>query len=168
MKMAKASEEEMERSITLSNILMDVDDGQYPRCVDGQFNEDDPDYFDPDDRDHLRAFYDRMMAVHAGIHRVTWGFHTLMHNDIIDPDKSHLDLHPRLLKALETEKVSTDLLDAAVLALADLQQLHRHHYPGCEGGCPADGAIKALEAAIPKAKAMESMNEEDNSDVSIL
>lgn len=102
MKMAKASEEEMERSIVLSGMLLDVDGGDFPRGINGERDENDPDYFDVDDPEHLRAFHDRVMGTMAGIHRVTWGFHTLMHNDIVDPDLDHLELHPRIVAALAT------------------------------------------------------------------
>lgn len=102
MKMAKASEEEMERSIVLSGMLLDVDGGDFPRGINGERDENDPDYFDVDDPEHLRAFHDRIMGTMAGIHRVTWGFHTLMHNDIVDPDLDVLELHPRIVAALAT------------------------------------------------------------------
>lgn len=103
MRMAKASDKEIEQAIILAGVLDDVDRDQYPRGVDGEFNENDPDYFDEDDREHLKVFLDRMKELSGGLFRVVFGFATLMNpaNELVDPDLDHLALHPRLIKALQ-------------------------------------------------------------------
>jgi hypothetical protein len=101
MQMAKASEDDMERSLNLVGILGDVEKGNFPRKSDGSYDNDEPEDFDVEDPEHLKAFYDRVMGCTLGIHRVIWGFHTLMHNDFIDPDLDHLAPHPRIVAALE-------------------------------------------------------------------
>jgi hypothetical protein len=58
-------------------------------------------------------------------------------------------LLPHLLGiAMGTSEHTPGLIDAAREALIELQQLHAHHYPSCDGGCPAHHALCALEAAI--------------------
>lgn len=118
--MAKATEKDMEAALLLHGILSDVADGKYPRGLDGECKDDEPDFFDENDRDHLRAFYDRVMHCMespAAISRVIWGFHTIMHNNVVDPDKDHLELHPRLN--------SDSLLAAAKESLAAIHEVNK-------------------------------------------
>lgn len=105
MKMAKATEKDMDTVGNLTGILEDISKGYYPRKSDGCCDEDDgPTLFDPDSRDHLRQLYDRVKecldASPGGLARVVGGFHTLMHNNVVDPDKDYLDFHPRLTASL--------------------------------------------------------------------
>jgi hypothetical protein len=104
MKMAKADKKDMDAALQLSAILQDVGSGYYPSSLDEEESEADPTFFDEDNREHLRAFYDRVMAcvksAPGGIFRVIGGFHTVMHNDICDPDLDYLELHPRIRMAL--------------------------------------------------------------------
>lgn len=104
MKMAKASTEDLDAAIDVAGVIENVcGSGYYPSKPDT--DADDPTFFDPDDRDHLRAFYDRVMEIVApapgGLFRVTGGMHTIFHNNIVDPDDDVLGLHPRLVAALE-------------------------------------------------------------------
>lgn len=99
LRMAKASQQEINRAIDLTEFLLHVERGYYP-CLDDEV-EDCPTWFDPDDSDHLRLFYDEVMKRADGNHRVVWGFSTLMSNDVVDPDKDYLALHPRLVAALQ-------------------------------------------------------------------
>ncbi|SIT43757.1 hypothetical protein BN2476_350275 [Paraburkholderia piptadeniae] len=55
MKMAKASETDITQTLNLCGVLEAISKGYYPSGGD----EDDPTFFDEDDKDHLRAFYDR-------------------------------------------------------------------------------------------------------------
>lgn len=103
MKMAKASAKDIDAAGDLMSILDQADRGDYPGNQDGA-----PDYFDKDDKDHLRAFYDAVMGTinkspgYPG--RVIGGMcYVIMwdKNEIIDPDSDVLDLHPKIIKALE-------------------------------------------------------------------
>ncbi len=103
LRMAKATPEDLEAAILLNGMLSDVfEDDQFPRGLDGEFSESDPDYFDEDDGDHLRALYRRLREVYrrrpGGMNRVIWGMDTIMNpaNRIVDPDKDHLVPHPAI------------------------------------------------------------------------
>ncbi|MFM0432297.1 hypothetical protein PQQ75_25025 [Paraburkholderia aspalathi] len=103
MKMAKATSKDLDAAIDLAGVIENVCQGYYPSKPDA--DEDDQTFFDPDDREHLKAFHDRVMAIvkpaPGGLHRVSGGMHTILHNDIVDPDDDVLGLHPRLVAALE-------------------------------------------------------------------
>lgn len=96
MNIAKASKEDINACIDLAALLNTVDDGYYPS------SEEDCDetFFDPDDKAHLRLFYDKVKACMdtrpGGINRVVWGFASLDDSQVFDPALSYLALHPRL------------------------------------------------------------------------
>lgn len=108
MKMAKASEKDMEAAAVIMGILTDLDSGYFPRLPDpdAEPDENEPTFFDEDDEEHLRILHDRLKAAldlaPGCLGRVIGGFHTLMHNDIVDPDEDCLALHPRIVAALAT------------------------------------------------------------------
>jgi hypothetical protein len=107
-KMCKPDAEDGEVACRIMGILEDVDRGDFPRGVDGKFQEGDPDWFDEDDENHLRAFYRRLKDLMdrspGALTRVIGGMvWCVMYekNEIIDPESTTLELHPRLVKALE-------------------------------------------------------------------
>lgn len=107
-KMCKPDAEDGEVACRIMGILEDVDRGDFPRRVDGKFQEGDPDWFDEDDENHLRAFYRRLKDLMdrspGALTRVIGGMvWCVMYekNEIIDPESTTLELHPRLVKALE-------------------------------------------------------------------
>lgn len=105
MKMAKASENDIEQTLSLVGALEAISKGYYPSNPDTDAErEDEPIFFDEDDPGHLRVFYDRVKArldaAPGGIFRVVFGFVTMMSNNIVDPDLDHLELHPRITEAL--------------------------------------------------------------------
>lgn len=114
MQIAKASDRDMEVAMIIAGMLCDVDRGFFPRGPDGECDDDDPVHFDQDNADHLKAFHDRIMSAYdmapGGMNRVVLGFHTIMHNDVVDPGKDHLAFHPRLEAALESIKDSEEEL----------------------------------------------------------
>jgi len=108
MKMAKASKQDIDAAVDLAGVLGNVDKGYYPAAPDSD-DPDEPTFFDADDPEHLRAFYDRVKgcldAAPGGLFRVVWGSHTLLRNDLVDPDLDHLELHPRITEALARKPV---------------------------------------------------------------
>lgn len=102
MKMARPSARDIDAAGTLMQILNDLQSGYYP------FNdEDDPTYFDPEDRDHLTRLYeglDQLLESAPGFPgRVIGGmcFVICWHrNAILDPADDCLSLHPDLVAGL--------------------------------------------------------------------
>lgn len=111
MKMAKATDKDLDAAIDLAGVIENVCQGYCPSNADP--DDDDSTFFDPDDPEHLRAFYDRVMAivkpVPGGLHRVSGGLHTILHNDIVDPDDHVLALHPRLIAGLAAVETLAEL-----------------------------------------------------------
>jgi hypothetical protein len=116
MKLAKASPEEVDALLNLMRVLRSCEDDGFPCKPDG--THDAPDdanlWFDPDDPDHLRAFYDRIMACFAdhpgGLMRTVGGYHLAMTNDVFDPAADTYEWHPTLRAAVEARSKATDEL----------------------------------------------------------
>jgi hypothetical protein len=105
MKMAKASEKDIDAAGDAMSVLNDISSGYYPKR-DGDECEDLR--FDPEDPAHLRKFYDLMSATIDASPgwpgRVIGGMcYVLLFdaNKIVDPDSDCLELHPRLAAAPE-------------------------------------------------------------------
>ncbi len=148
MKMAKASEKDIEAAIAVMGILDAINHGFYPVDPDAQGIET-PTFFDPDDKHHLRHLYDLLIrhAKHppGGILRVVMGFSTIMSNNVVDPDKDHLELHPRLLAGLaaveaqaakryEVRVAGPDdvhQFSSEILALREANKINRLHVDDC-------------------------------------
>lgn len=104
MRMAKATQDDLDAAILLNSMMSDVfEDDQYPRGLDGEFDENAPSWFDEDDKKHLRMLFDRLKEVYrkspGGMNRVIWGMDTLMNPDnrLLDPDKDYLAPHSAIV-----------------------------------------------------------------------
>lgn len=116
MKMAKPSERDIEAAGDLLSLLLQIDRGDYPNLDE---KDDVPDWFDEDNYEHLRAFYDAVKSTldkgpgYPG--RVIGGMcYVIMwdKNEIVDPDSDTIDLHPKLVKALQAmEAAATEGAD---------------------------------------------------------
>lgn len=110
MKMAKADEKDIDAAGDLLVILNTLADGYFP--VLGEPEDDTPDHFDPDNRQHLRHLYDLL----AGLLDRAPGFqgrviagmaYVIMYseNEIIDLNADTLELHPKHVQnALDAER----------------------------------------------------------------
>ena len=105
MKMAKPSELDIDAAGNLMSLLDQLDRGDYPSIENDQ---DVPDWFDEYNFDHLRAFYDAVKSTLDKAPgypcRVIGGMcYVIMYekNEIVDPDSSTIDLHPKLVAALQ-------------------------------------------------------------------
>ena len=100
MKMAKASEADMEMAIKVCSALEAIDRRFFPEGSEGS---NDPDDFDLDDDEHcgrvLRHIHELMQA--GSIGRVIWGMYVLLdpENELIDPDADTLEPHPDIAQA---------------------------------------------------------------------
>jgi len=99
MKMAKATEKDIDAAGDAMSVLNDISSGYYP-ARDGE--EGAPTCFDPDDAEHLRRFYDLMKqtldAAPGWQGRVIGGMCYVIlwdENKIVEPDSDTLDLHHR-------------------------------------------------------------------------
>jgi hypothetical protein len=110
MKLAKASPEEVEALMNLMRVLNSAEDDGPPCKPDGTWDEgEENQWFDPDNKDHLRKFYDRVMACFAehpgGLIRTIGGYHLAMTNDVFNPDSDCYDWHPTLLDAVSAREL---------------------------------------------------------------
>ncbi len=112
MKMALASEEDLGAAYELLGLLDSIDRGYYPA---GDEEEDAPMFLDEDDPEHLRRIYTRLKEIlglrgSGAMHRVIGGFSTLRYekNQFLDLTKDTVELHPRIIKALELEAAMRD------------------------------------------------------------
>lgn len=129
MKVALASEEDLEAGLKLLGLLDAVSRGYYPTGDDEA--EDAPLYFDEDDKDHLahlwKVLRECLNASPGFQGRVLFGAATLMdpRNEVVNRAADTVELHPRLEHAL-----------ADVARLNHLLQV-----------LPADGRIEDLQEA---------------------
>lgn len=106
MKIAKASQEEVDALLNLMRVLNTADRGGFPCKPDGTWEEgEDEGWFDFDEITHLRKFYDRVMGCFdkhpGGLSRTIGGFHVAWTNDVFDPDAATYQWHPTLAAAVE-------------------------------------------------------------------
>lgn len=113
MKMAKADQKDIDAACDAMAVLNDIASGYYPQR-DGDLCEDT--FFDPDERYHLRKFYDLMNATldksGGWPTRVIGGMcYGILYdkNLIVDPAADTLELHPRFA---QVEAQRDELLEA--------------------------------------------------------
>lgn len=111
MKMALASAEDMEAAYELCGLLDALSRGYYPAKDD---DEKAPTWFDEDKFEHLQALFKRIEKIaesSGGIHRVVGGFSTVANpaNGLIDLTQDVIELHPRLLAALQAAEKLTQI-----------------------------------------------------------
>jgi hypothetical protein len=108
MKMAKASEKDIDAAGALMSLLTELDRGYYPFREDGA-----PMFFDEEDPQHLRKFYDAVKETldrapgYPG--RVIGGMCFVIlydKNEIVDPAADVIELHPRLVAALQFQEAA--------------------------------------------------------------
>ncbi|MBT9493891.1 MAG: hypothetical protein IV107_16450 [Paucibacter sp.] len=107
MKMTKASEKDIDAAGNAMSVLNDISSGYCP-ARDGE--DDAPTFFDPDDKAHLRKFYDLMNATLDAAPgwpgRVIGGMCYVIlfdKNEIVDPAADTLEIHPRFA-AIEAQR----------------------------------------------------------------
>ncbi len=55
-------------------------------------------------------------------------------------------------QAADILELAPDLCQMVEVLRMELEQLHAHHYPKCEGGCPADSYLNAAKAVLTQAQ----------------
>lgn len=119
MRMALATEEDLNVAYDLLGLLDHVEYDYYPA---DEADEDAPTHLDTDDIEHLRLFYNKLKAIinrrgSGALHRVIGGFSTVRYakNQILDLTKDTVELHPRLVAALDATKI----MDAALTEICN-------------------------------------------------
>ena len=127
MKMAKATQTDIDAAGDAMSVLNDISSGYYPARND---EEDAPTFFDPDEFDHLRKFYDLMMATleksHGWPGRVIGGMCFVIlydENQIVDPDADTLEHHPRAAACI----AACEGIDTADLKAGSVSIIHKLH-----------------------------------------
>lgn len=136
MKVARASKEDLDAAMMLLGLLDTVGKGYYPSDTDDE--DDGPLRFVEDDPAHLAQLWKRLKAcldAAPGFQgRVLFGAATLLdpRNEVIDPDKSYIALHPKLTAAMNDGERYRGLL---------LWTLYHHQGGSCEIGQPIRQAL---------------------------
>ena len=151
MKMAKASEQDIDAAGDAMSLLNCISSGYYPSSA-GDDCEDS--FFDEDNPKHLRKFYDLMYATvdkaPGWPGRVIGGMCYVIlfdKNQIVDPDADVLELHPRFGRVKQERD---ELLAALQVMLRDYTAVHDI------GDVEMQPAIYQARAAIAKATGGEA------------
>lgn len=101
MKMAKASEQDMEAALALSRAIEDLERGSLPEGMDDPDSETRSDYIP---RNHAADVVEHLVGMfkRASLFRVTFGMTVLLdpRNELVDPDSDTLERHPKITAAL--------------------------------------------------------------------
>lgn len=127
MKMAKASEKDIDAAGDAMSVLNDIASGYYPKRDDDECKDT---FFDPDEPEHLRKFYDLMSATMDASPgwpgRVIGGMcYVILYdkNRIVDPDADVLELHPRFAQIeAQRDEIQTMLNTSEALREKLVQQ----------------------------------------------
>lgn len=94
MKMARASEKDLEAALTVSRIIEDLEKGYMP----GNDDTEDTEFFDRDDAEHCKRALGALLSAsrQGSIFRVTFGMAVVLdpRNKLLDPAADTLELHP--------------------------------------------------------------------------
>lgn len=119
MKFAKATQKDVDAATDAMSILNDISRGNYPTSPNEE--EDPPYFFDPDDSEHLRKFYDTLNATldksPGWANRVIGGMcYVILYdkNKIVDPDADTLEIHPRFSDVAAQRDELAEVLRAIV------------------------------------------------------
>lgn len=118
MKMARASEADLEASLDVCRILEDLEK-RYMPCND---ESKDIEWFNRDDRDQCQRALGMLLdaASKGSMLRVCFGMTVMLdpHNELLDPDADTLEKHPKIIAALAREPEGLAPLPPAALAAA--------------------------------------------------
>jgi hypothetical protein len=100
MKMAKASERDLEMAMELSQFVEELVDGYVPRqACDPEDEDAGSTWLDYDDTEQMASVIQALIAIarKGSIFRVTFGMAVVCdpRNELIDPDADTLEVHPK-------------------------------------------------------------------------
>lgn len=105
MKMARASEADIDASLAVNRILDDLLKGYMPAVDEGE-EDDGTTWFDRDDADQCKAVLGKLLdaADKGSLFRVAFGMQVVLdpRNELLDPNADTLEKHPKVI-ALEKD-----------------------------------------------------------------
>lgn len=127
MKMAKASQNDLDLAIKITSALEAIERGLMPNAI--CEDDEDAEWFDIDDHRDCKRVLEHLLdeSEKGSLARVTWGMFILLdpENKLLDPNVDHLALHPDLSDAGQMRKerdeavAKLDRAQAEILALED-------------------------------------------------
>ncbi|SDR37033.1 hypothetical protein SAMN05443245_5176 [Paraburkholderia fungorum] len=104
MKMARASDADIEAALTVCRILEDLDKRYMPSNDDSE----DLEFFDRDDAEQCQKVVGMLLDAtsQTSLFRVVFGMSVVLdpRNELLDPDADTIEIHPKIAKALEAMK----------------------------------------------------------------
>jgi hypothetical protein len=101
MKMARASEADIEAALKVCRILDELDKRYMPSDDDSEELE----FFDRDDADQCQKVVGMLLDAtrHTSLFRVVFGMAVVLdpQNELLDPDADTIEMHPKIIAALE-------------------------------------------------------------------
>lgn len=107
IKIAKASDDDIKQVYKLFSVLDQINEGYYPYIGDVDTSEMENDNFDEDNPEHLKRMYELLTEINpTSILRVVGCISALLDkdNNIVDQNSGTLELHPRIVEALELQE----------------------------------------------------------------
>ncbi|MDH4581429.1 hypothetical protein E8F20_06005 [Pseudomonas sp. BN415] len=102
MKMARASEQDLECAQQVASFLESLIKGYLPDCI--TEDEDEIEWFRLDDHDQCKRVLEKLIEVaqQGSMFRVTFGMEVLLdpRNELLDPAADTLEIHPALAQLL--------------------------------------------------------------------
>lgn len=149
MKMAKATENDIEVSMEITSIIGNLERGYRPTLI---FGDDDLGLLiDMDSIDDLRAVVAKIreIARRGSLFRVVFGMGVLLDpkNEVVDPDADHLEIHPKF-SAMEADAARYRLLRAHRPGLL-LDMLEDPPTPNSKWAAELDKECDERLAALP-------------------
>ena len=125
MKMAKASQADLDLAIKITSALEAIERGLMPNAI--CEDDDDAEWFDIDDHRDCKRVLDHLIdeAEKGSLARVTWGMFIICDeaNKILDPNVDHLALHPELSDAGQMRKERDEAIAKLDRAQAEIRAL---------------------------------------------
>lgn len=102
MKMAKATDADLNMAMDLANVLGDIERGYFPKKLSDDPESESVEWLRTDDAEQYARLVDGLQTIldKGSISRVVWGMAVVCDpaNECIDPDASTIDHHPKRLQ----------------------------------------------------------------------
>lgn len=127
MKMAKASQADIDMALTLSTFLDSIDKGYVPDAA--SIDSEKIEWLNEDDGEQCSRIVRELKTIigHGSFFRVAFGLAVLLDpaNELVDPDADTIEHHPKRVQADEQIKALGAQLESANTARRDAQALHQ-------------------------------------------